>query len=89
MPQHPNPLANRRLKTAAKRGNLFCSGRSLCEVIRDRVGSHGSGYLRYPSASKHLHHLFEISVCCLQTGRYDHISLFDNFFLKESKATSN
>jgi hypothetical protein len=49
------------------------SGRTLdrSEMIRNRVGSHSTGYLRHKKAGQHLHHSLEVFVRCLQGGRHN------------------
>jgi hypothetical protein len=45
------------------------------QVIRNRVGSHSTGYLRHPKTGEHPHHLFEIFIRCLKGGRKQYILL--------------
>jgi hypothetical protein len=49
-------------------------------VIRNRVGSHSTGYLRYEKAGEHLHHPFEVFIRCLQGGRHNIFLLLMIFF---------
>jgi hypothetical protein len=64
-------------------GELFSSRRSLCEVIRNRVGSHSTDYLRHPRAGEHLRHSFEVFIRCLQGGHHNIFLLLMISFLME------
>ena len=49
-------------------------------MIRNRVGSHSTDYLRHKKAGEHLRHSFEVFVRCLQGGRHNIFLIVDDFF---------